>query len=389
MKKLIFINDRSFLEKDYDRYGIEYFLKKNITIELWQINEIVNSKIDFSILDFENILIKNITDKSQFKYEISKIEKNSQFIMLISPNYLNNFIFDIMHTLEHNWSHLKLAIYPPSRYKFYQKIQLALLNPFLPWNQIVIKIKSFFLNNRLKYTPNSIFVSGNFLKNNLEDGDTNKANLISCNAFDYDKYLNYEEKDSIKNSSKEEYILYLDNNLSKHQDAALNFYSEKNCKPDIFYKELNNFFDYIEELNNCRVIVAAYPKADYKKSGNPFNNREIVFKKTIEKVKHAKLVLIHNSTSVNFAAIYKIPIIFISSIHYSLGMRVSIEAMAIEFSQTPIDISKNYKNVLSNEIKINERIHSNYVNKFIVSSDSDSINKYSYEIVYSSLFSNN
>ena len=144
MKKLIFINDRSFLEKDYDRYGIEYFLKKNITIELWQINEIVNSKIDFSILDFENILIKNITDKSQFKYEISKIEKNSQFIMLISPNYLNNFIFDIIHTLEHNWSHLKLAIYPPSRYKFYQKIQLALLNPFLPWNQIVIKIKSFF-----------------------------------------------------------------------------------------------------------------------------------------------------------------------------------------------------------------------------------------------------
>ena len=45
MKKLIFINDRSFLEKDYDRYGIEYFLKKNITIELWQINEIVNSSL--------------------------------------------------------------------------------------------------------------------------------------------------------------------------------------------------------------------------------------------------------------------------------------------------------------------------------------------------------
>ena len=43
MKKLIFINDRTFLEKDYGRYGIKYFLKNNITIELWQRNEIVYS----------------------------------------------------------------------------------------------------------------------------------------------------------------------------------------------------------------------------------------------------------------------------------------------------------------------------------------------------------
>ena len=82
----------------------------------------------------------------------------------------------------------------------------------------------------------------------------------------------------------------------------------------------------------------------------------------------------------------KKPIIFISSILYSLGMRVSIEAMAKEFNQIPINISKNYKNLVSKRMTIDNEIYSNYINKYIVSSSKKYTNKYSYEVIYKSLF---
>ena len=389
MKKLIFINDKSFLKKDYDRFGFNFYVKKNVDIELWQINNIVHKHINLDILSFDQISIIKFSDKNYFIKKINEVKKDTQFIMHIYPDNNNQFVFNEMYRLKLKWSYLYLGNYPASKFKFYQKIQLAFLNPSLAWDQIKIKFRSSTTDSDLKYVPHSIFTSGNIAKGKSFSNIKGKLSLISCNAFDYDKFLNYENEENIKNIPNKNYILYLDNYLPKHQDSIINGYSEKNCETDIFYKEINNFFEYVEELHNCSVIIAAYPKANYDKSGNPFNNRKIIVENTLQKVKYAKQILTHNSTSVNFAAIYKIPIIFISSIHYSLGMRISIEAMAKEFNQIPLNISKNYKNLVSKRMTVDNEIYSNYINKYIVSSNKEYTNKYSYEVIYKSLFNVN
>ena len=64
MKKLIFINDKSFLKKDYDRFGFNFYVKKNVDIELWQINNIVHKHINLDILSFDQISIIKFSDKN-------------------------------------------------------------------------------------------------------------------------------------------------------------------------------------------------------------------------------------------------------------------------------------------------------------------------------------
>tara|TARA_B100000795_G_C22806597_1_gene445333 strand:+ start:8069 stop:9247 length:1179 start_codon:yes stop_codon:yes gene_type:complete len=390
-KKLIFITDKSFLQKDYDRMGCKYYLNNNVAIEVWSIHNIIHSKLNMNFLELNNVEIKSIISKNHFRIEINKIEKNTKFILMLYPDSNNQFVFEIISRLELNWSYLNLGNYPHSKYKLYQKIQLALLNPHILWNQIKIRFKSCFKTNKEKFIPNNIFSAGKISKNDSLNNFNDASKVICCNSFNYDKYLKFlkEEKNNKSNSVNEDYILYLDNYLPHHQDALLGNYSEKNCDIDIFYNEINNYFDYLEGLNKCKVKIAAYPTADYQKIGNLFKNREISYGNTIENVKYAKKILIHNSTSVSFAALYKKPIIFISSIHYSLGMRVSIEAMAKEFNQTPIDIGKNYRKKISEEIVISNKVYDNYIQNFIISNDINSTDKYSYEAIFKSLFNHN
>ena len=57
-------------------------------------------------------------------------------------------------------------------------------------------------------------------------------------------------------------------------------------------------------------IIVCLPNKDHSVK---FGNREIITGKTAELVKDAKLILNHDSTSFNFVALWKVPMIFITT----------------------------------------------------------------------------
>ena len=61
----------------------------------------------------------------------------------------------------------------------------------------------------------------------------------------------------------------------------------------------------------------AHPRSNYEKHPELFKKYKIIKGKTIDLVKNSKLVLMHCSTSVNYAVIYKKPIIILDSIVWS------------------------------------------------------------------------
>ena len=163
----------------------------------------------------------------------------------------------------------------------------------------------------------------------------------------YDEFLNHLEKKE-NNENKEglinnSYILYIDENVPFHDDPYIHGYSKPLCEKKVFFHEINKFFRIIEKKFKKKVIIAGYPRSNYKE--NYFEGRKIISGKTISLVKNSKMVLMHNSTAVNYAIMYKKPIIFINSDNYLLHYNLSIKALAAELNLTDINLSKNINNI--------------------------------------------
>ncbi|RTY90312.1 hypothetical protein EKL32_21230 [Flavobacterium sp. GSN2] len=138
--------------------------------------------------------------------------------------------------------------------------------------------------------------------------DVQKAKIIEVNTVDYDQFLLHKELPCLH---EEEYIVFLDQYLPYHPDAS--FLKIKTVEPELYFKEVNGFFDRLELATGKKVIIAAHPKAERYKDFNPFNKRQIYFNQSHDLVREASLVLTHVSTAVCFPICYKKKIVLLVS----------------------------------------------------------------------------
>ena len=90
--------------------------------------------------------------------------------------------------------------------------------------------------------------------------------MYNINYFDYDDFLSTKFSQRI---IPEKYCVFHDEYLPHHPDFSMlgiNTVDEK-----LYYKDLNIFFNLIEETYKVKVVIAAHPKAEKYKSFNLFN----------------------------------------------------------------------------------------------------------------------
>ncbi len=131
------------------------------------------------------------------------------------------------------------------------------------------------------------------------------------NQPDYERYLQIEKMNE-KPLTHDKYVVYLDQYFLYHPTVAL-----VNPNVDIpslrepFFCALNAYFDKVEKMLNCKVVIAAHPVANYKT--NPFNGREIFYFKTAELIRDCEAVILHSSSSISFAVLYDKPVSIVSN----------------------------------------------------------------------------
>ena len=157
-------------------------------------------------------------------------------------------------------------------------------------------------------------------------------------------------------------------------------YSKPLCETQIFFNEINKFFSFIEKKFGKKIIIAGYPRSNYKK--NYFDGREIIHGNTISLVKNSQMVLMHNSTAVNYSIIYKKPLIFINSKNYLLHYSLSIKALAQELNLTDVNITNDYNNISTPLINIDR--YNDYFKKYI-KADFHNNEDRSFELFYKEL----
>jgi hypothetical protein len=101
------------------------------------------------------------------------------------------------------------------------------------------------------------------------------------------------------------YCVFLDEYLPLHPDYAYNG-KVPPYNPNEYYATMRKFFDRIEQTHKVQVVVALHPRAQVSNYGK----RTVCQGNTALLVKHCDFVITHASNSVNFAVLFKKPIVF-------------------------------------------------------------------------------
>ena len=376
--KIIFLTDNLFYNRDYARFGFKY-LNKNFQIDVVNVSNITRPSF-----------LKNIKEK-QFRYKNVHYFNNLEELKKYIHKRKFNYSYDFLGVDFKSWKIRKILV----------KKNVKLLKIFND-DQTVLNLnkKSFLkrlseifnrnkkklnflkkINNRLNIFLNKDFVWDYGIFHNRHAFNRNNKKrckkYIKTNSFDFDTFLINKYK---KNLKFKNYFVFIDNSISNHPD-----YSYHGTTLDIDDKKYHDdhklFFDHFEKENNSKIIIAGSPKIKYR-NNKIFGNRLIKYQLTSLLIKNSRGVLIHNSSAVNFAVLYRKPIIFLTTNEISkTWFGYYNDILANFFKQKIININ-SYKRADLKMKKININNFKRYKNMFITCLKG---NKLSLEIIKKSL----
>ena len=372
MNKIIFLIESKFCKRDYERFGIKEMEKSGFKVQIWDLSPILRPEYSKNYIPPDAISYTNcyiINDRMQF---IVLFNNNKNSIVLPQMPLRKDTLFIFSYLTEHKikYGYYDLGKYPVPIKPLLYKIYLLFLYPILFIKRIVntiidkidFKIKTINI-----IPPNFIVIGGTSTDNNSESNKLGTTYYVKAHAFDYDIYLNcknnhYTEMPTTK------YAVYLDS-YQQHPDGKYDksrFPPESPCSAEDYYPPINKFLSEFERLFKLKIIVSAHPRSNYGKD-NPFEGRDVIEGHSAELVSGADVVLLHGSTAINYAILYKKPIIFLTNKYFTPHNKLTINTFAKYFSKDPIRVNCRMpsKSVILENMYVNTDLYQAYTNKYI------------------------
>lgn len=350
-RKLIVYSSAPFFDTWPKKFNLDKFKNYGFDVELWSSEEIFykQENIKAAISGSKSYLYKDleitkIKDFVHFKNKVANLD-NQSIVCIMTLGTLNN----------NNSDNPDLDIF--NKYKINY-----VFHHMIPYNNLPNLWSKFKLNFRLlqkrrlnsKKKPSLIFGSGSQGRN--QAFKIYKGNFIYKSVPSFN--ILWSKEDPIIN---EKYIVYVEEAADSPPDAVL--FGIKNPNHDIegYYKRINNVFDQIENWTNYKVVIAASGKYTY--NHNPFNEREIIYKKTANLIQHSKLVLGHKSLGVGQAIIDYKPLLLFKDKGFIKLKNQLIHNLALAYGINPLWTNQlthknfeknNHVNIIRNKEIINQ-----------------------------------
>ncbi|MDE2495179.1 MAG: hypothetical protein KGL97_14860 [Alphaproteobacteria bacterium] len=143
----------------------------------------------------------------------------------------------------------------------------------------------------------------------LELPSAKLARHIWTHTTDYDTYLSLRD---LPVEGRRPYAVYIDEDCAYHTD-----FIHDHIRPFVtaekFYPALMQFFKSFEERTGLEVAIAAHPRSRWDIHSELLAGRTPEYGRTAELIRSAKLAFTHASTSISFAVLYQVPLVFLTS----------------------------------------------------------------------------
>jgi len=371
MNKFIHIVSSPFSQRDYDRYGVAILQADGFDVEVWNIGKVVNSdayektahlsgrfEIE-TVFDTKNEFLESYRKQEKaFFFVAASYAFNSLFlfrelsrgshIFSISVSYPDSILFQAVGDGKAKvFKQNKTSLFSKLKEMSLKKISDKLMLTVSPW---VFGVRH----------ANCVFSGGDKsrLSNPLIGANTQVVNI---HVNDYDTFLQNPPRRSVDNK----YAVFIDQNLPSNTDP---FFSKtaKVASARNYFPSMANFFDRLEKHLKMPVKIAAHPRADYDSNPEVFGGRELLQGETARLVNDSALVIAHYSGAVNFAVMYRKPLIFITTNELKASFRQpAIKAISSHFNKQPFNIDSDCEIDWKHEMEVDAEIYDQYIFNFI------------------------
>jgi len=135
---------------------------------------------------------------------------------------------------------------------------------------------------------------------------------------------------------------------------------------DEYYRRLQAFFGFLEETRGMRIVVAAHPLSDYAEPERIFGNRPVILGRTPELIHQSRFTMMHASTAVNFAVLFRKPVLFLTDEnyrHHILGPM--IETMADRLNQPLLHLDQPDTFPLADSLAVDPGRYRRYQHEYL------------------------
>ncbi len=378
IKNIIIMTILPIVQRDFDRFGIGYFISQDINVTVLNIREIiyknipVNYEIEKTENGFEYIEINTLNNLDK---ELKKHNPENTIIICFfgfGASSLN--IYKILSKYNIKFGAIYAGAVPEIAYasseSFINKLA-RLRKSYSAYTLFKKVLNKIYTKATLRFKKNKIreydfVVVGGKVGNSMKQNTSSKTKIIKAHALDREFILNDKNIEDI--SSK--YIVYLDEYLPYHFDNYLVGWDFAEKIADIYYKKMNIFLDYLSKRYDKEVVICAHPRSEYNKH-KVWNNKKIVLFETYNYVKQSFICLTHASTSTNFAVMLNKPIsfLYLKEIEF---YKFPIDAVAKSLGKNIVDIDLSKSELDKIDfINLNQSKYQEYVKNYITENIED------------------
>lgn len=350
----------------YDRYCIDDLIFNGYNVIFLDLSKLFNEN-NPTIDNDKNFIRIDSYEDFEFYFNDKNSKEDYVFWYLGMVNNSKIILYDFFKK-----NHIKLFYFDDGRLPFgFLSFNFFISRIFESLIHLFFRLKSFLINRPIPKFE-LIFYSGkmseNFVKSNY------KAKFyFPYNNTDYNNFL----KVKYNGDNSESYILFLDQNIPDHPDI-LNL--NKNINKDIYYDELNTFFDFIEKKTKKKILIALHPTSNF--DNHNFKNRKVVTD-IVSNIDKCYSFVTFYSTALNYAVLSYKPLLILTSDEVSVSCKLGTKQAFFTskyLNQKIISISQNYKDEVFFK-DVNKSKYDNYKQNFIVSAEG----KYNNELMLNGL----
>jgi len=358
VKKIIFLIPTPLTQRDFTRYGVKRLQNRGFEIWFLDFTELLNPEIITKDLvrPFPYPQTVNIKSPVDFERFFSQRKNDDLIIIDLSGKTIKCPFID-KYIREKKIVYAVFCVNSIPRAK-YQTQGLSLISKEF-WRRVSGILKRKIFDQVGAAIPQWIFAGGKYDQKDFPRID-GKTKIVWAHALDYDLYLDYEQnrKEALVTRP---YVVFLDECFPFHPDFSVRGCREMPFKgPEEYCSELNEFFTVLEAKLKMPVVIAAHPRTP---EGTPdmFRGRQSFQGKTIDLVAHADCVLCHGSTSINFAVLYRKPIIFLMPGKVKGDYYGNlITSFAVQFDKIPLEMASIQSVDFKKEMMAHESLYITY-----------------------------